>query len=205
MAVAVSYLSPPFRSKSHHAKLVRPSHFRSLNIYNLRAEFISGFTGSAGCAIVSMTKAALSTDGRYFNQAAKQLDSNWLLLKRGFENMPTWQEWTAEQAEGGKVVGVDPSLITASDARSLSETIKKSGGSLQGVQENLVDLVWGKDRPSRPCEKVAIHPIEFAGKSFEDKVNGLRKELQKKKSAGFIIFHTVYIDLLFLHQLPQAS
>jgi hypothetical protein len=55
--------------------------------------FISGFTGSAGCAVVSMTKAALSTDGRYFNQAAKQLDSNWTLLKRGIEGFLTWQEW----------------------------------------------------------------------------------------------------------------
>ncbi|KAG5286996.1 xaa-pro aminopeptidase [Histoplasma ohiense] len=162
-----------------------------------RREFISGFTGSAGCAIVSMTKAALSTDGRYFNQAAKQLDSNWILLKRGFENMPTWQEWTAEQAEGGKVVGVDPSLITASDARNLSETIKKCGGSLLSVQENLVDLVWGMERPARPSEKVALHPIEFAGKSFEEKISDLRKELQKKKCAGFVISMLDEIAWLF--------
>jgi Xaa-Pro aminopeptidase len=57
------------------------------------AEFISGFSGSAGTAIISLSKAALSTDGRYFNQAAKQLDSNWHLLKRGIEGVPTWQEW----------------------------------------------------------------------------------------------------------------
>jgi hypothetical protein len=56
-------------------------------------EFISGFSGSAGTAIISMDKAALATDGRYFNQAAKQLDSNWLLLKQGLEDVPTWQEW----------------------------------------------------------------------------------------------------------------
>jgi Xaa-Pro aminopeptidase len=59
----------------------------------ISAGFISGFTGSAGTAIVCRTKAALSTDGRYFNQAAKQLDDNWLLLKTGLENVPTWQEW----------------------------------------------------------------------------------------------------------------
>ena len=56
-------------------------------------EYISGFSGSAGTAVVSTAKAALSTDGRYFNQAEKQLDSNWALLKRGLENVPTWQEW----------------------------------------------------------------------------------------------------------------
>jgi hypothetical protein len=57
------------------------------------AEFISGFSGSAGTAIISLSKAALSTDGRYFNQAAKQLDNNWQLLKAGVEGVPTWQEW----------------------------------------------------------------------------------------------------------------
>lgn len=56
-------------------------------------EFISGFSGSAGTAVISLEKAALATDGRYFNQAAKQLDSNWLLLKQGQEDVPTWQEW----------------------------------------------------------------------------------------------------------------
>ncbi|KAK2803391.1 hypothetical protein FQN50_007050 [Emmonsiellopsis sp. PD_5] len=162
-----------------------------------RRAFISGFTGSAGCAIVSMSKAALSTDGRYFNQASKQLDSNWLLLKRGFENMPTWQEWTAEQSEGGKVVGVDPTLVTPSDARSLSETIKKSGGSLLGVQENLVDLVWGKDRPAPPSEKVAVHPIKYAGKPFEEKIEDIRKELQKKKSPAFVVSMLDEIAWLF--------
>jgi Xaa-Pro aminopeptidase len=59
----------------------------------LCAAFISGFSGSAGTAVISTTKAALSTDGRYFNQAEKQLDSNWTLLKRGLEGVPTWQEW----------------------------------------------------------------------------------------------------------------
>src|SRR5690606_40006880 len=58
-----------------------------------RPEYISGFTGSAGCAIIGHEKAALSTDGRYFNQAEKQLDDNWELLKQGQPNVPSWQEW----------------------------------------------------------------------------------------------------------------
>ena len=56
-------------------------------------EHISGFSGSAGTAVVTLDKAALSTDGRYFNQASKQLDQNWLLLKQGIEDVPTWQDW----------------------------------------------------------------------------------------------------------------
>jgi Xaa-Pro aminopeptidase len=60
------------------------------------AEHISGFSGSAGCAVITMDKAALATDGRYFNQASKQLDDNWTLLKQGLEDVPTWQEWYSQ-------------------------------------------------------------------------------------------------------------
>jgi Xaa-Pro aminopeptidase len=58
-----------------------------------RTEFISGFTGSAGVAVISENKAALSTDGRYFAQAEKQLDTNWELLKQGLPDVPTWGDW----------------------------------------------------------------------------------------------------------------
>ncbi|KAK2749845.1 hypothetical protein FQN57_005259 [Myotisia sp. PD_48] len=162
-----------------------------------RRAYISGFTGSAGCAIITMVKAALSTDGRYFSQAAKQLDSNWLLLKRGMENVPTWEEWTAEQAEGGKVVGVDPSLITAPDARKLTTTIKNGGGSLVGLDQNLIDLAWGSERPPRPAEPVVVQPIQFSGKSFEEKLEVLRKDLAKKKRAGMVISTLDEIAWLF--------
>ncbi|KAJ5665334.1 Xaa-Pro aminopeptidase P [Penicillium maclennaniae] len=161
------------------------------------SEFISGFSGSAGTAIVSLNKAALSTDGRYFNQAAKQLDSNWELLKRGIEGVPSWQEWTTEQAQGGKAVGVDPSLITAAGARKLAETLEKNGSSLVGIQQNLVDLVWGKDRPARPVEKVRVHPVKYAGKPFQDKIADIRKELETKKKAGFVVSMLDEIAWLF--------
>jgi Xaa-Pro aminopeptidase len=83
-------------------------------------EYISGFSGSAGSAVITHDKAALATDGRYFNQAEKQLDDNWTLLKQGLQDVPTWQEWSAEQAEGGKTVGVDPTTITARTSLSAS-------------------------------------------------------------------------------------
>lgn len=92
----------------HHFMLRRPGHDVDVN-----TEFISGFSGSAGTAIITQEKAALATDGRYFNQAEKQLDNNWTLLKQGLQDVPTWQEWSAEQSEGGKIVGVDPTTITA--------------------------------------------------------------------------------------------
>ncbi|KAI9826907.1 MAG: hypothetical protein M1832_005846 [Thelocarpon impressellum] len=153
-----------------------------------RREFISGFSGSAGCAVVTADKAALATDGRYFNQAQKQLDSNWTLLKQGMQDVLTWQEWTAEESKGGKTVGVDPTLITAPDARKLAEKIKKHGGvNLVAVDGNLVDQVWGMTRPARPREEVKVLGVEYAGKKFGEKLEDLRKELEKKQRAGFVV------------------
>ncbi|KAL8874201.1 MAG: hypothetical protein Q9174_000429 [Haloplaca sp. 1 TL-2023] len=165
---------------SHQSEYIAPC--------DARREYISGFSGSAGTAVVTSEKAALATDGRYFNQASKQLDSNWQLLKQGLEDVPTWQEWSAEQSEGQKAVGVDPSVITAPEARKLEEKIKKKGGSsLVGVKTNLVDRVWGDKRPPRPNEKASVLDIKYAGKKFEEKIDDVRKELEKKKGAGLII------------------
>ncbi|KDN66220.1 putative metallopeptidase family M24 [Colletotrichum sublineola] len=163
-----------------------------------RREFISGFSGSAGCAVVTLDKAALATDGRYFNQASKQLDQNWLLLKQGLQDVPTWQEWSAEQSAGGKVVGVDPELITGSIAKKLTEKIKRSGGSdLVPLDENLVDLVWAEARPARPKNPVKVLPEEFSGKDVKTKLKELRQELDKKNSQAFVVSMLDEIAWLF--------
>lgn len=79
-----------------------------------------GFTGSAGTAVITEDKAALFTDGRYFNQASKQLDDNWQLMKVGLLRVPTWQEWVADISSDGKVVGVDPNVFTVGATLPLS-------------------------------------------------------------------------------------
>ena len=175
---------------SHSSEYIAPC--------DARRAFISGFTGSAGCAVITHDKAALATDGRYFSQASKQLDENWLLLKQGIQDVPTWQEWTAEQAEGGKAVAVDPTLLTSGAAEKLSEKIQKSGGKeLEAIAENLVDLVWGSDRPSRPSEPVIILDQKFAGKDVKTKLEELRQELEKKKSLAFVVSMLDEIAWLF--------
>ncbi|KAI1412972.1 aminopeptidase-like protein [Hypoxylon sp. FL1857] len=163
-----------------------------------RRAFISGFTGSAGCAVVTHDKAALATDGRYFNQASQQLDDNWLLLKQGLVDVPTWQEWSADQAAGGKVVGVDPTLLTNGAAKKLSDKIKKSGGKeLAAVEVNLVDITWGDDRPPQPNEPIIVLDQKFTGKDAKTKLADLRKELEKKKSLGFVVSMLDEIAWLF--------
>ncbi|KAJ8129445.1 hypothetical protein O1611_g4190 [Lasiodiplodia mahajangana] len=175
---------------SHSSEYIAPC--------DARRAFISGFTGSAGCAVITHDKAALATDGRYFNQASKQLDDNWLLLKQGIQDVPTWQEWSAEQADGGKTVAVDPTLLTSGTAKKLSEKIQKSGGKeLEAVSENLVDLVWSSGKPARPNEPVIILDEKFSGKDVKAKLEDLRKELEKRKSLGFVISMLDEIAWLF--------
>ncbi|KAK9463993.1 peptidase M24, structural domain-containing protein [Lipomyces oligophaga] len=162
-----------------------------------RRAFVSGFTGSAGCAVVTATSASLSTDGRYFLQAEQELDSNWELLKQGLPEVPTWQEWALRQAEGGKNIGVDATLLTASQAEALATKLKsRKGGELIGMDVNLIDLVW-KDQPQRPKEALTVLDLEFAGKPFEEKLVDIRKEIEKQKGSGLIVSMLDEIAWLF--------
>lgn len=112
--------------------------------------------------------------------------------------MPTWQEWSAEQAEDGKTVGVDPTTITAPEGKKLAEKIKKKGGKdLVAVADNLIDEVWAAKKPSRPNEPVMVLGQEYAGKTFQEKIEELRKELDKKKALGFVVSMLDEIAWLF--------
>lgn len=174
---------------SHSSEYVAPC--------DARREFISGFSGSAGTAVVTQDKAALATDGRYFNQATKQLDSNWILLKQGVENAPSWIEWALENAGKGGVIGIDPTIISAGSAKSIISMMKWRGTKLAAVDENLVDLIWGSVRPPKPSEPVKVLAQSFAGKDVKSKLESLRKDLEKKKGSGFIISMLDEIAWLF--------
>lgn len=148
--------------------------------------------------MVTLEKAALATDGRYFNQASKQLDDNWLLLKQGIQDVPTWQDWSADQASGGKTVAVDPELLAGSAAKRLASKIKTAGGSgLVALKQNLVDVVWDTQRPSRPMNQVKVHPVKYAGKDVSSKLAELRRELDKKNAPGMVVSMLDEIAWLF--------
>jgi Xaa-Pro aminopeptidase len=95
-------------------------------------------------------------------------------------------------------VGVDPTLVSAPDAQKLAEKIKKRGGhELAAIEENLIDIVWGDSRPPKPSEPVKVLPKQFSGKDVKTKLEDLRKELEKKKSSGFIVSMLDEIAWLF--------
>jgi Xaa-Pro aminopeptidase len=88
-------------------------------------------------------------------------------------------------------------VVTAVDARKFADKIKKKGGEYKAVDENLIDVVWGEKRPARPSEKVIVHPMEYSGKASDDKIADLRKELEKRKSLGFVVSMLDEIAWLF--------
>ncbi|KAG1779396.1 peptidase M24, structural domain-containing protein [Suillus placidus] len=155
-----------------------------------RRAFISGFNGSAGCAIITLRDAFLFTDGRYFLQASQQLDSNWKLMKQGLpvEDVPTWQEFLSKHLEQGTRIGIDPTLISAADAESLKKSLEPRGSELVSLQQNPVDIVWGKDRP--PCPHNSVFPLDIkyaAGETFQNKLQRLREEITKKNAVASVV------------------
>ncbi|KAH9849039.1 Creatinase/aminopeptidase [Lenzites betulinus] len=151
-----------------------------------RRAFISGFTGSAGTAIVTSEDAYLFTDGRYFLQASQQLDQNWTLMKQGFPDVPTWQDFLSKNLGTHYRIGVDPTLIAASDAEGIVKALEPKNSELVSLEHNLVDAVWS-DRPPRPANKVFSLDVKFSGQSLQDKLANVREELQKKEAKAIVV------------------
>ena len=125
-------------------------------------KYITGFTGSAGTAVITMTEAGLWTDGRYFIQAEKQLsDTPVTLFKMGEEGVPTVKEYVEKNLKGGACLGFDGRVINAADGASYEEIVTKKNGTIY-VTEDLVGIIW-KDRPQLPMNPVFILEEKYAG------------------------------------------
>uniref|UniRef100_A0A7N1A5F9 Metallopeptidase M24 family protein n=1 Tax=Kalanchoe fedtschenkoi TaxID=63787 RepID=A0A7N1A5F9_KALFE len=153
----------------------------------MRRTYISGFTGSAGTAVVTKDKAALWTDGRYFLQAEKQLNSNWILMRAGSLGVPTTSEWLNEVLAPGCKVGIDPFLFSYDAAEELKEAIAKKNHELVYLySSNLVDEIW-KERPKPPSKSIRIHDLKYAGLDVASKLTFLRYELEGAGSSAIVI------------------
>ncbi|KAL8615725.1 hypothetical protein ACOMHN_007478 [Nucella lapillus] len=151
-----------------------------------RRTFISGFTGSAGTAIVTETQAALWTDGRYYLQAEAQLDGNWILMKDGLPDTPTPAKWLNKVLPVGSLVGCDPTLMSRELWKPLAKSLISNGHCLQPVSENLIDLVWS-DRPDPPSSSLIILSKRYTGLSWQEKVSLVQEKLKTKSAKAFII------------------
>lgn len=159
---------------------------------------MTGFTGSAGTAVITMKEAGLWTDGRYFIQAAAQLEGSGVTLFRmGEEGVPKVEEYVEEQLEKGGCIGFDGRVMDAKAGKKYAEIAEKKEGSLY-VTEDLVDIIW-TERPSLPAHKVWILEQEYAGMSTEEKLSQVREQM-KQEGADVHILASLY-DIAWLLNL----
>lgn len=141
-----------------------------------RLAWLTGFTGSAGVAIIATSRAALIVDGRYKLQARDQAEPAGLDI---VEFTPTAVEtWLKQNLSRGDTVGVDPWLATLNQSRQWLAALEPAGIVLSPLEANLVDMIWGNNRPKPPLDPVSVHPLEFAGRSADDKIQELQEKLR---------------------------
>ncbi|KAF3664287.1 RING finger protein [Capsicum annuum] len=143
-----------------------------------RRAFVSGFTGSAGLALITMNEALLWTDARYFLQAAQQLSDEWKLMRMGED--PSVDIWMTDNLPKDAAIGVDTWCVSVDTAQKWERAFAKKQQKLVQTTRNLVDEVW-KNRPPAETNPVTVHPLQFAGRSVADKLKELRKNLVQER------------------------
>ncbi len=152
-------------------------------------EWISGFNGSAGTAVVTMTSAALWTDSRYFLAAEEQLrGTEYQLMKLKIEGTPTIAEWLGQELKEVRSpeVGIDGMVCSTSEVEQLVSDLRHQGGITLRTNFNPLQQVW-RDRPSLPLNKIEVHPLEYAGDGCTQKIARIRRALREKHADGMLV------------------
>ena len=152
-------------------------------------EWISGFNGSAGTAVVTMDSAALWTDSRYFLAAEEQLkDTEFQLMKLKIPGTPTIPQWLGEQLRGASSteVGVDGMVNSFASVEALIGELRNQGGLTVRTNFDPLAQIW-TDRPPIPTDKVSIHPLKYAGEDVPSKLQRIRKALRGQHADGMLV------------------
>ena len=150
-------------------------------------EFISGFDGSAGTVVVTMTSAALWTDSRYFLAAEEQLKgTEYQLMKLKIEGTPTIAEWIGRECGAGAEVGINGWCSSANEVKALIADLRKQGGITLRTNLDPLKLIW-RGRPSIPENPVEVYPLEYAGESAHEKMARIRQTLREKHADGMLM------------------
>ncbi len=166
-------------STDAHAGEYVPAHWES-------RKWISGFTGSAGTAVITLDAAGLWTDSRYFLQAADQLEGTGIaLFKDKLPETPSITAWLAEKLSEGDRVGIDGWVNSQADFSAWREELQAAGLDMVLAPDPFAEL-W-TDRPALPTDEVKILPLEFAGQSAEDKIAMVREAAFQSQCDGILI------------------
>lgn len=152
-------------SNDPHMSEYTPAHWQC-------RQWISGFNGSAGTAVVTLEKAALWTDSRYFLAAGQQLEGTpFTLMKDGLPDTPSIGTWLAETLSENAKAGIDGSLCTPAMLKMLESELSPRGISAE-LCEDPFNEIWN-NRPELPTDKIEVHPLKYAGESAADKIHRL--------------------------------
>ncbi|XP_047177456.1 aminopeptidase P1 isoform X2 [Vigna umbellata] len=165
-----------------------------------RREFVSGFTGSAGLALVTKNEALLWTDGRYFLQASQELSAQWKLMRIGED--PAVDIWIADNLPKEAFIGVDPWCISIDTAQRWERAFFEKRQKLVQTTKNLIDEVW-INRPQAEINAVIVQPLKFAGRSVADKLKDLRKRLLQEQARGIIF--TALDEVAWLYNIRGSD
>ena len=149
-----------------------------------RLAWLTGFTGSAGTAVVLKEKAALFLDGRYILQAKKQVNLADYEICFLVDSSP--YAWIKTHLKGGEKIFYDPWLHTLNDKRCFQNVCEAMGASFIPVPQNPIEKLWS-DRPPPPLNPIEIHDLQYAGISSEEKRNHIAKNLQEKRFDAAIL------------------
>ncbi len=148
-------------------------------------KWLTGFSGSAGLAIVTKKHATLFIDGRYTVQARTETEPG--LIEVSTLARPKIGEWLSEHLSRGQTVGFDPRLHTVAEIERLAAALKPHDIKLTPVNRNLVDRAWGRARPPAPMDPVSLHPQKFSGRSAQDKIADIQKRLRADRQDAVIL------------------
>lgn len=152
-------------------------------------EWISGFNGSAGTAVVTMKSAALWTDSRYFLAAEEQLEgTEYQLMRLKMEGTPTIAEWLGKELQDvqSPEVGLDGMVNSYNYVKDLSYSLRKLGGITLRTNLDPLEQIW-ENRPSLPANPVENQPLEYAGETLVSKVARIRKSLRELHADGMLV------------------
>lgn len=180
-----AYLVP--RGDAHQGEYVAPC--------DERLAWLTGFTGSAGFAAIAASTAALIVDGRYTLQARQQVSAD--LFEFVTHTPSALEEWLSKNLSEGTIVGFDPWLLTMAQAERLEGALSAKAIKLRPVAANLVDKIWGANRPAQPAEPVVQHPKKFAGRTAAEKLDALRADLNARGAAAVVLTQPDSICWLF--------
>jgi Xaa-Pro aminopeptidase len=152
--------------------------------YAERLNWLTGFGGSWGMAIITEKKAAIFVDGRYTIQVREQVNVKEFTPQHLVDEPPT--KWIESNLKKNDRLGFDPWLITASEAKRLAAACAKVGAKLVPVTKNLIDQIWS-EQPSRPQNPLSVQPLQFAGRSVADKLKDMAMELSKANATAAVL------------------